>query len=89
MEETLNSKAAFLWEVVPQLLLFQIPAVPEAICVTQDDQEKQAIRKLKAASGKESIGCYTRLHTHTNVLVAQKPRRNNLIFNITAFFNRS
>lgn len=37
-------------------IAFQIPAVPEAICVTQDDQEKQAIRKLKTASGKESIG---------------------------------
>lgn len=63
MEETLKSKAAFLWEGFPQLLLFQIPAIPEAICVTQDDQEKQAIRKLKAASGTESIGWYAGLHT--------------------------
>lgn len=75
MEETLNLKAAFLWEVVPQLLLFQIPAVPEAICVTQDDQEKQAIRKLKAASGKESIGCYTRLHTHTKCFSCTKTKK--------------
>lgn len=63
MEETLKSKAAFLWEGFPQLLLFQIPAIPEAICVTQDDQEKQAIRKLKTASGTESIGWYAGLHT--------------------------
>lgn len=65
MEETFNSKAAFLWEGLPQLVLFQIPALPEAICVTQDGQEKQAIRKLKTASEKESIGWYAGLHTQS------------------------
>lgn len=48
MEVAFNSKAVFLWEDLHQLLLFQIPAVPKAICVTQDGQEdrwKQSIKK--------------------------------------------
>lgn len=47
MEVTFNSKAVFLWEDLHQLLLFQIPAVPKAICVTQDGQEDDGNSQLK------------------------------------------